>query len=374
MESDEKEEEDSWKMFRGNSKHTGTSPSKVSKRPHLQWVIELGPLVASPVVDNGTLYAATTTGRVFAIDILRSKIKWHSNIGSPLVSSPLLYGDLLIGATFDSWVNEAGVLGKNMVFAIDTKCGEQAWSFEIDGDVFSSPCVARDLIIIGSLNKSLIALDINGNLKWDFKTRGEVWSSASFNGDDQIFAGSDDGFLYCLNTDGKLEWRTKLNGKIRSSSLCISECNSPKVFIGTHNGEICCLNQCDGSVIWNKQVTKPVLSSPAVLKERVYFASSDNNVYCFDCNTGMKIWEFATDNKLWSSPAIAKNDGVLFCGSLDSHIYGLDIKTGNQTWKFPTMDIIDSSPCIASNMLFVGGRDGFLYAFGSQNVAPTYTV
>jgi outer membrane protein assembly factor BamB len=165
-----------------------------------------------------------------------------------------------------------------------------------------------------------------------------------------------------------------LNGKVRSSSPCISEYNSPKVFIGTHKGAICCLNQQDGSIIWNKHVTKPVLSSPAVLKERVYFASSDNSVYCFDCNTGLKIWEFATDDKIWSSPAIAENDGVLFCGSLDSHIYGLDIKTGNQTWKFPTMDIIDSSPCIASNMLFVGSRDGFLYAFGSQNVASAYAV
>ena len=368
------DDEHSWKMFRGNSMHTGTSPSKVSKRPHLQWVIELGPLVASPVVNNGTLFAATTTGMVFALDIFHNKIKWHSNIGSPLVSSPLLYGDLLIGATFDSWVNETSFLGKNVIFALNTKCGEKVWSFEIDGDIFSSPCVARNMIIIGSLNKSLLALDINGNLKWDFKTEGEVWSSASFNGDEQIFVGSDDGFLYCLNTDGTLQWRTKLNGKIRSSSPCISEHNNPMVFIGTHNGAICCLNLCDGSIIWNKQTTKPVLSSPAVLKERVYFAASDNNVYCFDCNTGLKIWEFATDDKIWSSPVIAENDGVLFCGSLDSHIYGLDIKTGNQTWRFPTMNIIDSSPCIASNMLFVGGRDGFLYAFGPQYATPSHTM
>jgi len=42
-----------------------------------------------------------------------------------LVSSPLLYGDLLIGATFDSWVSEASFLGKNIIFAIDTKCGEK---------------------------------------------------------------------------------------------------------------------------------------------------------------------------------------------------------------------------------------------------------
>jgi outer membrane protein assembly factor BamB len=115
---------------------------------------------------------------------------------------------------------------------------------------------------------------------------------------------------------------------------------------------------------WNKQLTKPVLSSAAVLKDKVFLGSSDKKVYSFDCDTGSKAWEFETGDRIWSSPAITENDMVLFFGSLDSHIYGLDINSGNQTWKFPTMDIIDSSPCIACNMLFFGGRDGILYVFG----------
>jgi outer membrane protein assembly factor BamB len=180
--------------------------------------------------------------------------------------------------------------------------------------------------------------------------------------------GTDDGFLYCLNLEFKLKWRTKLNGKIRSSSPCLSDANM-MIFIGTHNGTMCCLNQSDGSIRWNKHLTKPVLSSAALLKDRIYFASSDHKIYCFDCNTGSKIWEFETGDRIWSSPAITENDEILFFGSLDSHIYGVDIRTGNQIWKFPTMNIVDSSPCIAGHMLFVGGRDGLLYAFGSRENA-----
>ena len=62
-----KSDEYSWKMFRGNVMRTGISSSNLSRRPHLQWVIELGPIVASPAVDNGILYAATITGRIFAL-------------------------------------------------------------------------------------------------------------------------------------------------------------------------------------------------------------------------------------------------------------------------------------------------------------------
>lgn len=348
---------------------TGLSSSRVSRKPSLQWIMELGPMVASPAFDNNTIYAATITGRVFALQTYQRQIKWHSTIGSPIVSSPLVHGELLITATFDSWVKEtAGFLGKNLVYALNGKTGEEIWNFEIDGDVFSSPCVAKDMIIIGSMNKVVFAIDISsGNKKWTFETQGEVWSSPSFNGD-QIFVGCDDGFLYCLNLEGKLQWKTKLNGKVRSSSPCLSD-EKKLIFIGTHNGGIYCLKQSDGSIVWDKQMTKPVLSSAAALKDAVFFASSDRRMYSFDCISGSKIWEFETADRIWSSPAVTEYSNVLFFGSLDSHIYGVDISTGSQTWKFPTMNIIDSSPCIASNMLFIGGRDGLLYAFGPQDFA-----
>jgi outer membrane protein assembly factor BamB len=354
----------SWKMFRGNVKRNGLSSSSLTGRPFLRWIVEFGPMVASPIYDNDIVYVATITGRIFAACVSQKQVKWHSNITSPIVSSPLLHEGLLISATFDSWVNDMAFLGKNLVFAIDTNSGDQLWSLEINGDVFSSPCLAKDMIIIGSMNKNLLAIDSSiGYLKWTFEALGEIWSSPSFNGD-SIFVGCDDGFLYCLNLDGKLKWKTKLNGKIRSSSPCLSEDNL--IFIGTQNGSIYCLDQSDGMIRWDKQLTKPVLSSAAVLKDKVFLGSSDRKIYCFDCDTGSKVWEFETGDRIWSSPAIAKNDMVLFFGSLDSHIYGLDIITGNQTWKFPTMNMIDSSPCIADNRLFFGGRDGILYVFGSR--------
>ena len=364
-------EKNSWKMFRGDKRRTGTSYSSgLSKRPHLQWVIELGPLIASPVVDDELLYASTITGRVFAVQIIQRQIKWHSNIGSPIVSTPLIEDGVLVTATFDSWIRGTKFLGKNLVLALDARTGEEIWNFEIDGGAFSSPVIAHDMVIIGTMNKGLHAIDKLGNPKWTLNTQGEVWSSPSFNGQ-LIFAGSDDGYLYCLDLDGKLQWKTKLRGKIRSSSPCLSECDNPNmIFIGTQNGAMYCLSQLDGSVRWEKQITKPISSSPATSKDKVFFAASDGKVYCIDCKTGLKAWEFMTGDRIWSSPAISKKDETLFFGSLDSHLYGLDIKTGNKTWEFPTMDIIDSSPCIANNMLFIGGRDGLVYAFGEHNTSP----
>ena len=139
---------------------TGVSSSSLPKKPSLQWLIELGTTIASPVYENSTLYSSTITGRIFALNIYQKQIKYHFNTGSPIVSSPLLHQDMLIAATFDSWVKETTFLGKNFLFALRTKTGEQIWNFEIDGDIFSSPCLANDMIIVGSLNTSIYALDM----------------------------------------------------------------------------------------------------------------------------------------------------------------------------------------------------------------------
>jgi outer membrane protein assembly factor BamB len=361
-------------MFRGNSMRTGISASRIPRKPSLLWVTEVGPTVSSPLFSNGVIYISTITGRTFALDPSRKQIKWHFNVGSPVVSSPLLYDGTLVIATFDSWIKGTSFAGKNFVVGINKENGKKIWEYEIPGDIFSSPCLVDNMtIVIGSINNGVYALEgAGGNIRWKFDTGGEVWSSASYNGN-EIFIGSDDGFLYCLDIDGKLCWKTKLNGKIRSSSPCLSleEDRSTPVFIGTYNGGMFCLNQTTGIIKWSKQITRPVMSSPAAIRDKVFFGTSDKNIYCFQVKDGSIIWNFETGDKIWSSPAISEYECIMVFGSLDSHIYGIDANTGRQTWKFPTMNMVDSSAAIANGMVLIGSRDGLFYVFGSE-IMPAY--
>jgi outer membrane protein assembly factor BamB len=128
------------------------------------------------------------------------------NVGSPIVSSPSLHNGILVAATYDSWIKDISFIGKNFVLGIDSNYGTQIWSYEIPGDVFSSPCLVSDgmMVVVGSTNKIIYAIERkSGNTLWMFETGGEVWSSPSYNGN-EIFIESDDGFLYCLDIDGKL--------------------------------------------------------------------------------------------------------------------------------------------------------------------------
>ena len=357
----------SWPMFRGNSQRTGVSRSKPIVRPSLLWVTEVGPTIASPVFDRGSLYVATVTGRIFSLNILERMIRWNTNFG-PLISSPLITDSLLIGGTFNGWVKGKN-FGDNSIFAISRNDGHTLWDVKIAGDFFSSPCLVNEAIVIGSLDHKIYCIDLRGNMLWDHVTDGEVWSSPSLDGE-YIFVGSDDGNIYSLNIDGSLRWKTKLNGMIRSSSPCLS-LEEKILFCGTHEGGMYCLDSYTGSIKWSKVIPKPVLSSPTLIQNKVIFATSNNTVYCLDSGDGKRVWEFETGDKVWSSPSLVENDKMLYFGCLDSHIYGVNISLGKQEWKFPTMGMVDSSPCIADGHLFMPSRDGLLYVFGLSPL-PSY--
>ena len=121
---------------------TGVSASNISRKPSLLGITEVGPVVSSPVFEERAIYVSTITGRIFALNPSEKEIKWHLNVGSPVVSTPLLHNEILVVATYDSWIKGTSFVGKNFLFGIDRKDSKQFWEFEIPGDVFSSPCLA----------------------------------------------------------------------------------------------------------------------------------------------------------------------------------------------------------------------------------------
>ena len=53
----------------------------------------------------------------------------------------------------------------------------------------------------------------------------------------------------------------------------------------------------------------------------VAFGSDDNTVHALDAATGSLIRRFRIVGEIWSSPVVA--DGVLYVGSKDGYVYAL---------------------------------------------------
>jgi outer membrane protein assembly factor BamB len=138
---------------------------------------------------------------------------------------------------------------------------------------------------------------------------------------------------------------------------------------------------------WSFKTAGPVSASPAMADGKVYIGSLDKNIYCLDAYTGEKVWEFTTQYKVQSSVAI--DGGRVFTGTDDGTVYCLDGDTGDLVWSrniggtwegsiefyHPSASNQPrSSPIIVGNRMYVGSIDGKVYCLdtGTGNIVWSY--
>jgi len=113
------------------------------------------------------------------------------------------------------------------------------------------------------------------------------------------------------------------------------------------------------SIVWSYKTKVSVWSSPAVADGKVYVGSVDFNVYCLDADTGSKIWSYMTGNEVLSSPAVV--DGKVYVGSFDGHVYAFGTTTLTRQYRLA----ITVQP---------GGSVSYSYAATSGTVSEGSTV
>jgi len=124
------------------------------------------------------------------------------------------------------------------------------------------------------------------------------------------------------------------------------------------------LNESTGAQEWNASTTGGTLSSPAFAYGRIYVGAG-NYLLAFNASTGARLWNFTEGagalSEVDSSPAVA--DGKVFFGTGDS-VFALNAYTGAHLWNYSEEIAFLSSPAVAEGMVFIGNRNGRLYAFG----------
>jgi eukaryotic-like serine/threonine-protein kinase len=219
-----------------------------------------------------------------------------------------------------------------------------------------------------------------GGVRWLVRTQGPVRSTPAVAGG-RIYFGSSDGNVYAVDLEGKLLW-TANTGAAVSSSPAVA---GGRVFVQTRKGLVLALSAEDGKVAWRAQTGEDApldwgyengdmyVSSPAVVEGTVLLGSGDGHLYALDAETGRGKWRVETGGRVRSSPAVS--DGTVYVGSLDGSVYAADLATGALKWRFDTQGhglssarfgydrkSIQSSPAVADGLVYIGARDGSLYA------------
>jgi outer membrane protein assembly factor BamB len=232
------------------------------------------------------------------------------------------------------------------------------WKIGVGGSIATNPQFHDGLVIFGSFDKSVYGVQrLNGELVWKFTTGGPV----SYMGpvaSGRLYFGCYDGNLYCLDAGtGELIWKREINSKIAVGPSMFGRF----LYVGAENGRVYKLTT-DGEPVWTFATKGPIMAYPWVHKGKVYIGSWDWNIYCLDDDDGSLVWRFPTGGMVQTSPMIFED--VVCFGSYDKNVYGLSPEDGRLLWKTTFNGIVGNTvnAVTKDGIAYVGAMDDVLYA------------
>ena len=183
-----------------------------------------------PTIAGGKCFVAGCDGSLHIINITDGEESGSVPINAPTGVTPAVLGNMVYFGT------EAGE-----IFGVNWQEPKAVWthSDERGGQPIRSSAAVRDgLVVIGSRNKKILALDAQtGDEKWTFATRVRV----------------------------------------DSAPVIVGE----RVFVGTANGRLYAFKLSNGEKLWEYEAGGGFTGSPAVASRRLVIANDRGVVYCF---------------------------------------------------------------------------------------------
>ena len=182
----------------GNPNLTGIAATTLPQTPKLLWKYETGDHIeSSAAIVDGVVYVGVGNGDLIAVDLATGKLQWKYSaetfIGesSPAVGTDAVYiGDL-----------------DGILHAVNIRDGKRLWTYKTDAEIKSSPILVNDLVLIGSYDTHLYAIETRQQLRWKHATEGMVHATPAVHGDVVLVAGCDEKLRAIRIADGSLVTR-----------------------------------------------------------------------------------------------------------------------------------------------------------------------
>ena len=305
------------------------------------------------------------------------KLRWSFRTADQVQSSPVFHdGILLIGSD------------DGRLYALEADTGELQWKFTTEGTVQATPLVLEDRAYFGSSDGFFYCLAIpeksaaitEPEVVWKYQCGAPIVSSAHVHNGTLLFGGQD-GFFYSLSLEGDFLWKTEIGWEIWASPL-IDPIRS-RAFIGATNGNFSCIDLVEKKVVWTIDAGE-IYSSGCLWNDTIFLGSGrDHEFMAIHPENGSVIWTFDTELPVYSTPAY--HDERLYFTSYERAwcLPARDTDSNgiiNETEMIWTTSIHDreggSSPLVAGGVVYAGSDDGSLYCLdaGSGEVMWNFTT
>lgn len=196
-----------WPQFQNTPENTGYAPGAFIDLTSIDTVLKFnmgGVMLATPVILGDTVYAASETGTLFAVNFRTGKTAWTFRDSSGIVSTP---------AADRKKIYVAARSGR--VYGLNRMTGVAAWTFEVDDtaavfkEIQAPLKLAGNRLYAGCFNGKLYCIDTSGSRKWDLQTAFYIKEGVAIK-DSQIVLSSRDEMVYGLVDQGdtcRMAWK-----------------------------------------------------------------------------------------------------------------------------------------------------------------------
>ena len=249
-----------WHTFMHNLGFSGVSPDKNLAPPlELLWKFKTGgPIYASPVIANGTLYIGSTDGKLYALDAKQWGVKWVFDAGDAIRYSAVVLGDRV-------YFNARN----NKVYALNAQTGEKLWEFKTKSWMDAPPVIADNKIYVGAFRSKIYLLNARTGELAAMRERTVRIQGIEYGCANGVFRP-------VFPEHNAKVWRERTAG---SESYPVTA--NGTVYIGARDGQIHGFDSASQTETWTYRTGGFVDAAPAISDGILYAASGDGYVYAF---------------------------------------------------------------------------------------------
>jgi len=257
---------------------------------------------------------------------------------------------------------------EDKVVALNIITGEEIWSYDVSNP--KNLVIVDDMILVGCV-AGVKVLSTSGSLLW--KIMEPISEGIIAVSDYIILVDSYSLVVYSLDTREKL-WEKTFGTEIFLSNIAVSE---ERVYLYKAL-ELYAFNLTDGEEVYSIDV--PASNAMLVYSDgKVYIGTSDGEMICINAEDGEILWNFETDGKksgqtLPEALTPAVGGGNIVFAAFDDILYCLDYM-GNLKWKATDIDLyFYNQPSITDNKVYLIGRDNILRCINLANGQEVWRI
>jgi outer membrane protein assembly factor BamB/predicted phosphodiesterase len=285
-------------------------------------------------------------------------------------TASILAGVCLVGDSLFVYANSLG-----WIKAVNHIRNSIIWQKRFSGSVFSTPAVAGDAVVFGSLDGNIYGLDVsNGDILWSVDAGTPVLASPLADGSDVYIGGGTTAFYRIDASTGDIIWSFDgIDGLVQGKPALSGD----NVVFGVWDRHLYNLSSATGDLKWKwnngrvNELFSPGNIVPVISSGRVFIVAPDRYMTAIDIVTGKEAWRTAK-HQVRESMGISPDGSEVFAKLMNDSIVSVSATTrGFQTlWAVDAGIGYDHNPCplLSDDNIVIGAtKNGLVTAIDRKS-------